>query len=116
MSDEAGYPGQGKDIPAAFGRGAWIYEPALSLSLDDRGGVPNGDARSAVELDAGRIAASLAVSIDELLEANSTGKLTFSNRLVPPRPGDASALEFVFRIGAKVGQAFVITMGRIDRA
>jgi hypothetical protein len=117
MKQSAPYPGQGKDIPANLGRGAWISEPVLYLSLDDleteegttlRGG---GAGVQAIEIGAARVAKLMGISVEDLMLANREGRLFVANKIVDPQPGMTSAMRFRFDVGDR--NAY-LTLGRTD--
>jgi hypothetical protein len=106
-----GYPGQGKDIPSQMGRGAWIHEPFLFLSLDDEttaegdvhigGLVPTASGTNAVGIGAKRVAKLMVVTVAELMDGNKRGALQVANKVVSPAPGIDRAMRFQFRLGER---------------
>ena len=95
------FPGQGKPIPEALGKGEWIFENVIFLSIAEtafgldppsaqgRVGrnefVQSPSGKECIRIDAGVIAKTMGLSVDELLAANRSGKLMAANKIAAPR-------------------------------
>lgn len=116
------YPGQGTNIPESLGRGAWVVEPFIYLSLDDAatvapppsgqidlgGLLPTAAGNKALKFGAARIASVMGITVDQLIQANRSGKLQVTNWVIPPKPGDLRTMRFRFTLD---GRVFEITSG-----
>jgi len=112
--------GQGRPLPSDFGyKGEWILESRIFLFVPIN--TQNSDSMAAqftsyinygrddwmVGFDATQLAAAIGITIDELLEANRSQRLTLEGA-VPGTTGDgAPAKQYTFRVGDKEGSLII---------
>jgi hypothetical protein len=104
----APYAGQGRRLPEYLGKGSWVIENLVYLSLDDKetaappstGKIDSGGVltsltgRHAIKFGAAGVAAAMGIPVEELMEANRKGLLLLTNAVVPPKPGTEKAMRF----------------------